>query len=266
MISNLLVQDSEEIVEQQHFTIGDFSGPLDLLIYLIEKNEIDLFEIPIASLTSQYLSFLENIETLDMDFASDFLVMGASLLEMKSRMILPRDEKDAVEDPRDELVLKLLQYRRCKLLASELQKREEQYGQVFFRAPENPEIFGVEQKDKRLFFADESEFRSIQFDKARRKLQSRNQARFQDISEKMDYIVSREQLNLKVWIKDLWAKLRNSISLSFNKLFPMERGAKERLTGFLAVLELIKQNSVTAIQEGPFSDIVIRRRDKDNER
>ncbi len=259
-----LVPDHEEDMKLPQFRIGDFHGPLDLLIYLIEKHEIDLFDIPLASLTEQYLKYLEDLEGLDMDIASDFLLMGASLIELKSRMILPQDENNLSEDPREELVLRLLAYRRCKLIAEELKQREQLYSGVYFRLPENPKNLGILAADRTENYADESEFRSKKFDIALKKVSDRNQARFQDLSEKMEYIVSRETLNLKDWITNLWTKLKVKAKLSFNQLFPAKSGSSQRLTGFLAVLELLKQNSIEAKQEEPFADIIITRSKEDN--
>lgn len=242
--------------------LGDFSGPLDLLFFLIEKNEIDLFDIPVAELTAQYMSYLNDLSDLDLDLASDFLVTGAALIELKSRLMLPRQEEDGPKtDPRDELVLRLLAYRRCKLIAQGLQEREKRYAGVIFRVPENPARLGLKPQDPTLIYADETEFRAERFRRARDQVRSRNEARFQDLSEKMDYIVSREQLNLKTWMSKLWQRLKRGVKLSFDRLFPSADGRQKRLTGFLAVLELLKQNKITARQQGPFADIELTRRE-----
>ncbi len=255
-----LPDTGEERRKGPELKLGDFSGPLDLLIFLIEKNEIDLFDIPVAELTDQYLDYLEKEDEAAMDLASDFIVMGASLLELKSRMMLPQDREEEEEDPRDELVLRLLAYRRCKLIADKLKERAALYAPVVFRLPENPAALGIEPFDPKLLYADESQFSAERFRSGREAVSARNAARFQDLSEKMDYIVSREQLNLKTWIKSLWSRLKHGITLSFNRLFPASKGRRERLTGFLAVLELLKQNRITAEQEEPFADIILKRR------
>lgn len=240
------------------FKIGDFEGPLDLLIYLIEKNEIDLFDIPIASLTDQYMEHLTGLEDLDIDVASDFLVMGASLMELKSRMMLPREKVEDSGDPRDELVLRLLAYRRCKYIAKDLELREKTYQGVAFRLPARPQELGLNPLPADYYYADESEFSLERFNRAVESLSTRNGARFQDITEKMNYIVSRDQWNLKKWIQDLWRLLKRKTKLKFNEVFPFDLGPKKRLTGFLALLELVKQNQVTAKQDGPFQDIEIK--------
>ncbi len=243
--------------------IGDFSGPLDLLYYLIEKHEIDLFDIPIASLTFQYLTFLSNAQELDMDIASDFLVMGATLVQMKSQMMLPSDrDKLNAEDPRDELVLRLLAYRRCKYIAERLREQEGLYAGAVFRVPENPAKLGLKPPDPTLQYADETEFQSERFIRAASTLQARNQARFQDLSEKMDYIVNREQMSIKEWIERLWTLLLTEREVSFDKTFPPDTGKEKRLTGFLSVLELLKQNRIFALQDRPFADIVIRKQEE----
>lgn len=258
-------EQDESRAQGPELKLGDFSGPMDLLYFLIEKNEIDLFDIPVAELTAQYMAYLDGLDQLDMDAASDFLLMGASLLELKSKMMLPNEKEDVQEgDPRDELVLRLLAYRRCKLIAQNLEEREKRYAGVSFRLPENPSRLGLKPPDPTLLYADESEFRAERFLQARDAVKARNEARFQDLSEKMNYIVSREQLNLKTWMKNLWKKLKHGAKLSFDRLFPAKEGRRQRLTGFLAVLELLKQNKIKAKQDGPFADIIITRREGGN--
>ncbi len=260
-----LPETDDQVSRGPELTIGDFSGPLDLLFYLIEKNELDLFDIPIAELTGQYLRYLEGVTALDMDLMSDFLVMGSSLVQLKSQMMLPKPEAASDGgDPRDELVLRLLAYRRCKLIAAELKRREALYAGVIFRVPENPANLGIKAPDPAIFYADETDFSQTKFRQARAALAERNHARFQDLSEKMEYIVSREQISIKEWIDRLWQTLLSEPVIHFDQMFPTNSGRGKRLTGFLAVLELLKQNRITAKQAKPFADLVISRREEES--
>lgn len=251
-----LPEQDREKIKGPELRLGDFSGPLDLLFYLIEKNEIDLFDIPVASLTAQYLTFLDDLEQLDMDMATDFLVTGATLVQLKSAMMLPREKTDNDKaDPRDELVLRLLAYRRCKLIAAELAKREELYASVVFRLPENPASLGLTPPDPTAQYADETDFSAARFKRSREALRARNAARFQDLHDKMEYIISREQISLKDWIEKLWQILLAKTTVSFDEVFPARRSKQGRLTGFLAVLELLKQNRILVEQAMPFAEI-----------
>ena len=120
------------------FKIREFEGPMDLLFHLIEKNDIDIYDIPIAEITKQYLDFIQGMKELDMDVASEFLVMGATLVSIKSRMMLPKAKKiegEEGDDPREELVISLLRYKRCRLFAEDLRKRREIYSGCALRLP-----------------------------------------------------------------------------------------------------------------------------------
>ena len=123
------------------YKLEKFEGPLDLLLHLIEKNKIDIYDIPIVEITKQYLDYVNQMEKEDLNIVSDFLVMAATLLDIKSRMLLPalEVEEDGEEtDPRAELVARLLEYKKYKLLAQELAEMEDQAGDVLFKKPTVP--------------------------------------------------------------------------------------------------------------------------------
>lgn len=238
--------------------LGDFSGPLDLLLYLIDKNEIDLFDIPIAELTNQYLEYLTSLTEVDLNNIADFLAVASDLVQIKSKMILPSYKEDGgSEDPRDELVWKLLLYRRCKLIAKQLEEREERYSGVIFRKRLSDKELGIEVKDKTVFYADASEFKTFRFDEAVQNIAARNQARYQDLSEKINYIVKRKHLSILDQINNLNTQLNNNSVINFNKMYSKSESKAELLTGFLAVLELLKNNEIIAIQKEAFADIIL---------
>ena len=132
---------------QLRLSIADYDGPMDLLNDLIDRNRFSIYDIPIAEITGQYLSYLQNMDELDMDLASDFLVMAATLVHIKSRMLLPdakRGGEDEAVDPREELVLQLIEYRRCKLIAAELSERQDRYSFFLMKLPETPRSLGID--------------------------------------------------------------------------------------------------------------------------
>lgn len=238
--------------------LGDFSGPLDLLLYLIDKNEIDLFDIPIAELTNQYLEYLTSLTEVDLNNIADFLAVASDLVQIKSKMILPSYKEDgSSEDPRDELVWKLLLYRRCKLIARQLEEREERYSGVIFRKRLPDNELGIEVKDKTVFYTDASEFKSFRFDEAVQNIAARNQARYQDLSEKINYIVKRKHLSILDQINNLNTQLNKHSIINFNNLYSKSESKAELLTGFLAVLELLKNNEIIATQKEAFADIIL---------
>lgn len=118
-----------------------FDGPLDLLLHLIEKNKVDIFDIPIVLITEQYLEYVSEMDTKDMDIMSEFLVMAATLVKIKSKMLLPREEAEEEEedDPRQELVERLLEYKMYKYASFELKDRQIDAGKVFYKSPTLPD-------------------------------------------------------------------------------------------------------------------------------
>ena len=119
------------------YSIGDFSGPLDVLLALVEKDKIDIADIPIALILDQYLEYLEMMQALDMDIAGEFIEMASALMLIKSRMLLPKKEKEEEEDPRAELARRLLEYKQIKLAAEYLGERFEKFGGRFAKEPTN---------------------------------------------------------------------------------------------------------------------------------
>ena len=127
--------------EQLSFRVEKFEGPLDLLLHLIEKNKIDIYDIPIAEITDQYMDYMEKMEGEDLDQVSEFLLMAATLLDIKARMLLPKevDEETGEEiDPRAELVERLLEHKKYRLMAQELADRDFDASRVFYKEPTVP--------------------------------------------------------------------------------------------------------------------------------
>lgn len=235
-------------------TIGSFSGPLDLLFHLIEKNKIDIYDIPIAFVTEQYMGYMKDLDALDMDLASDFLLMASGLLQIKSAMLLPllRPSEESEEaDPRDELVLRLLAYRRARLLASEIAKRQDEWVGAYHHLPETAKSMGIkiqyDEPAKPLRFED--------ILRGARSVSERNNLRYQDVASKMTKILQREKVSLREKLASIWQSLRQRGRLFFTELFPYGASRAEKVTGFLAVLELLKSNRIFARQESP-TDII----------
>ena len=235
--------------------ISQFEGPLDLLCHLIEKNRIDIADIPIEQITDQYLEYLSSLAELDMDLASDFLLMAATLLHIKSRLLLPQQANIAraeTDDPREELVLRLLEYRRCKNLAGDLRERHESFSSCQFRLPELPGSLGISRA------VEQDPLSWDLFQQACRRLARQNLARYSDQSERMTQILQRERVSLKEKMRDIWRSVVRKTRVFFNELFPADRTSRaERVTGFLALLELLRLNKVQARQERPFDVILL---------
>lgn len=235
--------------------LSDFEGPLDLLLHLISRNKIDIYDIPIAEITSQYLAYLDQMKELDLASASEFLLMAASLTQIKSKMLLPTDkiDGDIEDDPRDELVLKLLAYRRCKVIALNLENRFSEYSTCAFKIPETLKSLDIEFEKKEF---DLSTLARDKFDEACLDIEKRNAARYQDLREKHAYILRRERYSLKEAVGSLFSHAKKRVHFFFNS-FVSRKNKLLTITQFLALLELVKQNLIHVKQEKNFSDIEI---------
>ena len=241
--------------------IHHFEGPLDLLCHLIEKNDIDIYDIPISEITSQYMDYLSAMKSLDMDVASEFLLMGATLVHIKSRMMLPGKKSDgtsgAEEDPREELVISLMRYKRCRVFANELRERRAKYEGARFRTRMTAKELGIDTKKI------SSDFEKDEFEKAIEEINNRNELRFNDISAKIKHILRRDKISVKERMKSLWLTITKRGKMFFSELFKSKKVEKmDRIVSFLAILELVRNNDITAEQKGSFEDILIEEKRK----
>lgn len=229
-----------------------FEGPLDLLLYLIRKEEIDIHDIPIERVATQYLEYIELMQMLDLNIAGEFLVMAATLMMIKSRMLLPAEERAAIEgeeeegeDPRWDLVRRLVEYKKFKDAALFLQDR----------AIEREDVFGREADNVHLGPRAEIPLQEVGlFDL----LTAFNRALSRVKSEDLREIFS-ERYTVSEKIDALLTLLRETPWLSLTRLFEGMRSRHEIVVTFLAMLELIRLKQVVVRQPEPFGEIVIER-------
>lgn len=235
-------------MEEQHegyvIHLDAFEGPMDLLMHLIEKNKLDIYDIPIAELTEQYLAFLDGEETLDMERASSFLLMAATLLRIKSRMMLPKPAKAEEEDddPRLELVLRILEYRKFKEASEELAKLGEEQGQYVKRSPLKIPVRRLPPANIPLEVLLQA-FNTVLAVKEELKIPH-------VLIEPEAYSVEGKMEELLVLLKKEGGKI-----LFFEAFSTGGRG--EIIVTFLALLELIRLSSVVVTQRELFADIFI---------
>lgn len=250
-----------EISVKPELRLQRFEGPLDLLCHLIEKNDIDICDIPISEITSQYMDYLAAMKKLDMDVASEFLLMGATLVHIKSRMMLPGKKggaaEDAEADPREELVISLMRYKRCRVFANELRERRAKYEGARFRTRATAKELGIDIKKISTDFSKE------EFEDAVSVINERNEMRFTDISAKIKHILRRDKISVRQRMKALWLTITKKGKLFFSELFTGKKPDKmERIVSFLAILELVRNNDINAVQNGSFEDILIEEKRK----
>ena len=241
--------------------LQNFEGPLDLLLHLIDKNKVNIYDIPIAQITDQYMEYLHHMEKQDLNIMSEFLVMAATLLDIKARMLLPREEKEEEkEDPRSELVEQLLEYKMYKFMSYELRDREKEAELIMFKKPTIPrkvleyetpvdvdELLGdltltkLHQIFQEIIRKQESRIDPIrsQFGKIEKETVS--------LDEKMDYVLNY------VFEKK---------TCSFRKLLEKKKGKTQVIVTFLAILELMKMGKIWIVQEHSFEDITITAREE----
>jgi len=222
-----------------------FEGPLDLLLHLIRKNEINIFDIPIALITEQYLEYLKIMKELNLDIAGDYLLMASTLLQIKSKMLLPvstEEEEEGGEDPRAELVRRLLEYQKYKDAAAELERRPMKDRDFFVRSVAEDAREPQEERFEVSLFELLEAFRQIL---VRVKSESVHEVQLEPITveEKIEQILSFLQ--------------REKRSVAFHHLFPENVTRPVVVVTFLAILELVKTRLVRVFQMAPFDTIRI---------
>ena len=225
-----------------------FEGPLDLLLYLIKKNEIDVYNIPIALITEQYLHYLNMIKSLNLDLAGEYLIMAATLIHIKSKMLLPvpdePSDEESEDDPRFELIKQLLEYQTFKEAAADLGKRPLLERDVFVRqAPMPVEIEKSDLEEEELI-----EVSIFELIEAFHHLVSR-------IDNKELLEIDLEKLSLTDIINDVMERLTSEKNLTFDELIGEKRGRRNIIYTFLAILELIKLKMIKAYQTSAFGAI-----------
>jgi len=225
-----------------------FEGPLDLLLYLIKRQNLDILDIPIAEITRQYMEYVEMMKDLRLELAADYLVMAAMLAEIKSRMLLPRPVEEAEEeDPRAELIRRLQEYERFKKAAEDLNEIPRLYRDVF-QVVVNPPDFKAEKPQPEV---------------AMRELL----LAFRDVLKRAEmyshHQIQLEPLSVRERMSNVLEVVKNSSDfVSFNKLFTYEEGRRGVVVTFLAILELLKELLIEIVQTEPYGPIHIKAAEK----
>lgn len=236
------------------FQLEKFEGPLDLLLYLIRKNEINICDIPIVEITQQYMEYIEMMKLLDLDGIGDFLVMAATLLQIKSRMLLPPDPSEVQDeqDPRTDLVRRLEEYQRIKEAAEELRLRAEQQANLFPRRVDEEAMQTMREDAKEVYFE------ANLFDLITALTQAMAHK-----PEKGEYEVIKEEFTVEHKVSFIKNILLEKSSFKLDEIFMQARTKMEVVVTFMAVLELCRQKELVVVQKRLFSDIEIVRSSQD---
>lgn len=238
--------------------IDAFEGPLDLLLHLINKLEIDIYDIPVAEITEQYLMYIHTMKELHLDVASEFLVMAATLLEIKSKMLLPNHQNNGLddefsfeveEDPRDELVERLIEYRKYKEVADDFRSLEKERGLMFTKPPSDLSEYAKEMEIAKKPVIDVTLYDMLG---ALQKLLRRKRLQKPLLTK-----IARQEISIEKRMDEIMQDLRKIKGKKlFFDLFPIPD--KEHIVvTFLAVLELMKQKELFVEQEKNFAEIYV---------
>ena len=228
--------------EVYNIKIPVFEGPFDLLLHLIKEAKIDIYDIPISLITSQYLQYIEMMKELNFEIAGDFLVMASTLIHIKSRMLLPPDEDiplDEQEDPRLELVQKLLEYQTFKEAASTLREKEEEWKKVFSKEP-------LTDDGEELYLVDVNLFDLM--------------GAFKKLLETASpdiVMITKETLTVKDRMSVIMEMIEGHDAIRFEEIFKGSKARIQLIVTFVALLELIRLGLVKAYQEKQFGNIWI---------
>ena len=240
----------ESVLEDYPVRLTNFEGPLDLLLHLIKKHEVNIYDIPIALITQQYLDYLELMQEMNLDVAGEFLVMAATLIHIKSRMLLPRPDptqEDPEEDPRDALVRRLLEHQRFKAAAELLHEKEIQRSAMWHRPDGRiADVVGE---------APEPEIEVDLFSLM---------AAFRHVLERMrarpKVVLPPEQIPIETRIEQLLARLSETEACGFEELFADVQTRAGMIVTFLALLEMIRLKLIRVFQQGAFGPIRVYKR------
>jgi len=245
-------QDFEPSVDAVPVKLAQFEGPLDLLLHLIRKNEVSIYDIPIAVITAQYLETIGLMQELNLDVAGEYLVMAATLIHIKSKMLLPRPETGAgvdgeEEDPRDALVRRLLEHEKFKAAAGLLHEREELRAAQWMRSDGSVAAIAGDDYEPEL----EVDLFS---------LISAFQAVVQRAKTRPKVLLPPEQLPVETRIEQLLARLSETEAMGFEDLFADVNDRPGLIVTFLALLEMIRLKLVRVFQSGSFGPIRVYKR------
>ena len=226
--------------------LKSFEGPLDLLLYLIKREEVDIYDIPVAQITAQYIEYVKIMEMLDLEGIGEFLVMAATLIQIKAKMLLPRESEvseEEEEDPRAGLVKQLLEYKRYKEAARELGEREIKERDYYSRI--------IEEDSEERPFLEVSLFELLSAF-----------AKVVEYAEKEESYtgISPYEITQEAKIKEILNMFKSTKEINFNDIFPRNSTRIEAIVAFLAVLELVKLKKILVRQRGLFGEILVSKR------
>ncbi len=239
-------------VNNYQLKITNFEGPLDLLVYLIDQNKLNISEINISEITDQYMKYIYELEKLNLEIASSFLMMASDLMYLKSKNILPSIADDDEEINEEELILRILEYKRYKSIQEELKNLYSIYSKRISKRPDKIAL-------KNMVFDRQYELEELL--EAYEFSLEKKQYLFNQLDKTVDEIASKDNYTVFSKIKEIFKKFKTRDNFVFNTMFSLkERPKNEVITAFISILELAKKNRVKLKQEVLYGDILVEKR------
>ena len=232
-----------------------FDGPLDLLLHLIDKNKVDIYDIPIALITDQYLEYVQQMDREDMNITSEFMVMAATLIDLKCRMLLPVESEEAEEDPREELVARLLEYKKYKYMSSELRDKSADAGEIVIRPQKLPkEVLAYREPVDIDALLNGVTLESLQ--KVLESVLKRRADRIDPVRSRFGQI-EKDEISLPEVMTNIERTAVRKRRVTFRSLLEEQKSRPAVVAAFLAILELMKLGKIRIVQERLFGEIDI---------
>ena len=239
-------------VNNYQLKITNFEGPLDLLVYLIDQNKLNISEINISEITDQYMKYIYELEKLNLEIASSFLMMASDLMYLKSKNILPSIADDDEDVSEEELILRILEYKRYKSIQEELKNLYSLYSKRISKRPDKIAL-------KNMIFDRQYELEELL--EAYEFSLEKKQFLFNQLDKTVDEIASKDNYTVFSKIKEIFKKFKTRDNFVFNTMFSLkERPKNEVITAFISILELAKKNRVKLKQEVLYGDILVEKR------
>ena len=237
--------------------IDNFEGPLDLLCHLIDKNKMDIYDIKINEIADQYIEYLNQMEEMNLDIASEFLIMASTLIYLKSKSLLPKQDEVEEELTEEELIQRIIEYKKYKEIIKKLRVNYEENSKSFFKMPEQ-----IELPKKQI----EKDYDKDLIPNLYKTLWNKNKEKINKNAENIQKIAITESYTVTSKVKEMFKALIKNNKFVFNKLFSIEEHNKQEVvTAFSGLLELSRRNKVATSQEEIFGDIIVEGKNKNEE-
>ncbi len=237
--------------------IDNFEGPLDLLCHLIEKNKLDIFEVKISDITDQYLDYINEMEQMNLEVTSEFVVMASTLLYLKSKTLLPKESEDEEELTEEQLLQRIIEYKKYKEISKKLKEMYEVYSKRVFKLPDE-----IQLPKQQL----EKDYDKSIIPEIYEKIVNKNKVRINKNAQNIQKIAITDTYTVGSKVKDMYRELIRYKKFVFNKMFSVKKHNKnEVVTAFTGLLEMSRRNKVLTEQEELFGDITVVKKQNKNE-